>query len=359
MHTLIKGAGSWLLHSGIQDKSGGFARYYRTDLRNNAPVSTEITGYSISALVFLYQRTGDASYLDAAVRGAQFLVRSAWSRELSTFPFEYSSNGHPVPALAYFFDCGIIVRGLLAVWRVTRDAEILDRAIAGGRSMLADFRERDCLHPILDLPSKKPRPHGDRWSNTPGCYQLKSAMAWYDLHECCGEAEFLSAYEATAASALADAQFFLPGSSDREAVMDRLHPMCYFLEGILPVVDRPEATAAFREGIEWTSFYLRDIAPQFVRSDAYAQLLRARLCGARLGIVPLDEKAAQHEAEQLATFRLISDDPRIDGGFGFGVKKGRPLPFANPVSTAFALQALAWWEDHCRGALETPRQALI
>jgi hypothetical protein len=358
MHTLINGAGAWLLGSGIQEENGGFARYYRIDLAANMPVSTEITGYAISALAFLYERTADPRYLDAAVRGAQFLMEEAWSSELGIFPFELS-NGNGGFAPAYFFDCGIIVRGLLSVWRITKDEAILAAATAGGRGMLADFRSRDALHPILELPSKSPRPYGDRWSNAPGCYQLKSAMAWYDLHDCCGDEVFLNAYEDAVEWALQDARRFLPGTADRDAIMDRLHPMCYFLEGILPVVQRPECAAAFREGLEWTSFYLRDIAPQFVRSDVYAQLLRARLCGARLGVAPLDEAAAKGEVAQLVTFPWKSDDTRLDGGFGFGSRHGRQLPYANPVSTAFALQALAWWEDHRRGALETPRQALI
>jgi hypothetical protein len=84
---------------------------------------------------------------------------------------------------------------------------------------------------------------------------------------------------------------------------------------------------------------LREIAPVFARSDVYAQLLRARLFGAAMGVLPLDETAAAHEAEQTASFQIAS------GGFLFGRKQGQPLPFVNPVSTAFCAQALAWW-DH-------------
>jgi len=89
------------------------ARYYRSDVQRNAPVSTEITGYTVSALLFLHQRTHHADLLDAALRAARFLTRSAWDKRLNTFPFE-QPNGDRSKALAYFFDCGIIVRGLLA-----------------------------------------------------------------------------------------------------------------------------------------------------------------------------------------------------------------------------------------------------
>ena len=45
--------GEWFLRSGIQESNGGVARYYRTDVRRNLPVSTEITGYAASAFVYL------------------------------------------------------------------------------------------------------------------------------------------------------------------------------------------------------------------------------------------------------------------------------------------------------------------
>ena len=48
--SVLSHAARWYARSGIQEPSGGVARYYRTDLERNHPVSTEITGYVISAL---------------------------------------------------------------------------------------------------------------------------------------------------------------------------------------------------------------------------------------------------------------------------------------------------------------------
>ena len=140
------------------------------------------------------------------------------------------------PAFTYFFDCGIVVRGLLAAWRATGDAECLDTAIAIGRRMADDFRASDgSLLPILLLPSKCPAARDPlRWSRSPGCYQLKSAMAWWDLAEATGDAAFREPYEEALESSLRSAPDFLPGHPDRAAVMDRLHPFLYSLEGLLP-----------------------------------------------------------------------------------------------------------------------------
>ncbi len=329
----MQAAGHWFLHSGIQETSGGVARYYRSDLGQNARVSTEITGYAVSTLLFLHQRTGDAGYLDAAVRAARFLTRVAWDPKLGTFPFEVG----PGPTFAYFFDCGIIVRGLLCAWRVTQEAEFRDTAIAAGRAMLTDFPSDRGIHPILALPEKRPLSWEPRWSASPGCYQLKSAMAWLELFEVTGDREFQGGYESALAAALENDAVFLPGDSDPLRVMDRLHAYAYFLEGLLPVLDRPDCAAAFRNGVDRVSRLLREIAPTFERSDVYAQLLRARLFGE--GILPLDEAAAAHEAEDARSFQTAS------GGFLFGRKNGEALPFVNPVSTAFCLQALVLWDE--------------
>jgi hypothetical protein len=333
--TWIDAAGRWFLQSGIQEASGGVARYYRSDLRQNARVSTEITGYTLSTLLFLHQRTGNGAYLDAGLRAARFLTRTAWDARLGTFPFEITDG----PAFAYFFDCGIIVRGLLAAWRATGETEFRDTAIAAGRSMLVDFRSGEVFHPVLTLPEKRPLAWEPNWSRSPGCYQLKSALAWQELFEAMGAREFQCGYETALQAALENDAAFLSAEQDGFRVMDRLHAYAYFLEGLTPVLDRPQCAQAFRDGIDRIATRLREIEPVFARSDVYAQLLRARLLGEASGVAPLDKAAAAEEAEHAAGFQTDS------GGFLFGHKYGHPLPFVNPVSTAFCVQALALWHD--------------
>lgn len=368
IHSILHRAGGWFLQSGIQELSGGVARYHRSNLGKNARVSTEITGYAVSTLLYLAERTGDGSYTDAAIRAARFLTRAAWNPALATFPFEHSGNCDQPKPLAYFFDCGIIVRGILAAWRATGGQEFaqefLDTAVAAGRSMIADFQARSVIHPILLLPDKRPLAYEPKWSASPGCYQLKSAMAWQELFEETGEQRFRTAYETALESALASEPAFLPGAVDREKVMDRLHAYCYFLEGLLPSAGRSDCASALAAGIEKTAKYLGEIAPVFERSDVYAQLLRLRLYAAQAGVVPLDEARASWEADRAAEFEIGSTglptcDARMDGGFAFGRKGAEMLPFVNPVSTAFCLQALALWGDHQNGTLNARRQSLV
>jgi hypothetical protein len=333
--TFLEDAGRWFLRSGIRTPGGGVGRYYKSGLGVNAPVSNEITGYAVSAFSYLHSLTGDPAYGEAATGSAQFLATEAWDAEAHTFPFEIASN------LAYFFDVGIIVRGLLS----TQAEEFCARAREGALSLAFDFIGDGVFHPVIELPEKQPLDYERQWSRSPGCYQLKSAAAWLGI----GDEQARKMFAAALQSAMRTQEGFLPGDADRHRVMDRLHPYLYFLEALLFVADQPECAAVLRSGIDRVAKLLRDISPEFERSDVCAQLLRVRLAAHYLGAVELNEEAAAEEAERVAGYQARSDDVRLDGGFWFGRKEGEMLPFMNPVSTAFSLQALALWEQHRAG----------
>ncbi|MCU1335572.1 MAG: hypothetical protein JWO19_1153 [Bryobacterales bacterium] len=312
------------------------ARFYRSDPATNAAVSTEITGYAASTLAYLHARTGNQEYLDAAVSAARYLTRQAWDSAASTFPFEPGSDR------AYFFDIGIIVRGLLSVWRATGEEEFRERAQEAALSLAFDFLGEGFFHPVIALPDKHPLPEEPRWSRKPGCYQLKSALAWREL----GDPHAKQMFDAAVGFALANHEQFLQEESDREKLMDRLHAYCYFLEALLFTSEREH----LKWGIRRVAQLLQEIGPVFERSDVNAQLLRVRLIAHHLGAVPMDETAAREEASRTASFQALdAADPRIRGGFWFGRKGARMLPFSNPVSTAFCVQALALWQDHQAG----------
>jgi hypothetical protein len=344
-------AGRWFLDSGIQEAGGGVARYYRSDLDRNAAVSTEITGYAISTLLYLHQRSGDPSFLAAALRGGRFLTSTAWDPALRTMPFEYT-NGRPCERRAYFFDLGIAARGLLRLWSACRESRFLDAALACAESMARDFSAGCDFHPAILLPSKEPVPRDPHWSRSAGCYQLKAALAWRELAAETGDSSFQTGYDQVLDYALGTQAGFLGCGQDRERLMDRLHPYLYFLEGLLPRAGQPPEAAVLVQGVDTVSTLLRGIAPVFARCDVYAQLLRLRLYAAALGVLRLDERAAAEEASQLASFQVRHFAPRLNHGFSFGRKACGPLPYVNPASTGFAVQALEMWGDYLGGRFQ-------
>ncbi len=337
----------WFLRSGIQEENGGVARYFLSDRRKNAPISSEITGYFASALVDLHRQDSSNGFASAGLKAANFLNDVAWDESQSAMPFECQPEGN---RYSYFFDNGIITRGLLAAWRHSSRPGLLDLAVKCGESMARDFAEGTDFCPIIKLPSKTPLVYQPaRWSRSPGCYQLKAALAWYELWLATGARRFLQLYEKMLASSLDSHDSFLPGCDTELPVMDRLHAYCYFLEGLLPAIDEPECAAALVKGIHRTATFMRSIAPRFLRSDVIAQLLRARLFADALGVLPLDKQAAAQEAAMLTEFQSNDKDVRLNGGFWFGRQGTEILPFMNPVSTAFSCQALQMWEQYQAG----------
>ena len=350
-------AGRWLLDSGIQEPSGGFARFHDAEVGHNKPVSTEISGYAASGLVWLHGVTGDARYLAGAVKTARFLA-GLWDQRLRAFPFEHPSPSPDSEHQSWFFDSGIIIRGLVAVWRETADEQLLDIARAAARGMITDFHAGPDYHPMITLPGKEPLPRAGQWSRQPGCYQLKAAMSWWEIGEITGDDALRDAYLEMLSSALATHATFLPGASNCHGVMDRLHAYAYFMEGLTPMLELGNCVDVYAEGLSSISHFLREIAACFVRSDVYAQLLRARIYGAAHGI-PIDAQKAAEEAEALAAFQAVSDAPRINGGFYFGRRDGAMSPHVNPVSTLFALQALEMWRQWPAGSKSPCARMLI
>jgi len=325
--TSLERAGEWYLHSGIQEANGGMARFYRVAEGKNAALSTEITAYGLSALLELHGRLHDVRYLEAARRAGDYLTRDGWRGDLATFPFE---TGEGVPQFTYFFDLGIIARALARLARVTGDGTYARFARRAAEAMARDFVcAAGGSHPILALPGKEPVEHGVWWSRRPGCFHLKAALAWYELG-------MMDEYERQLEFSLSCWREVIELETERDRIMDRLHALSYFLEGLMPVADRPECRSALQEGAHWGTELLGEIAPRFERSDVHAQLLRVRLF---LGSASADEFAA------VQSFQETAPDPRLHGGYQFGRKGGVAMPFANPVSTAFCLQAAAWYQD--------------
>jgi hypothetical protein len=349
-------AGRWFLESGIQESSGGFSRYYRSEIQKNLPVSTEISAYAAKALLFLHRRTGERAYLDAARNTVSFLVNQAYDRSLHLFPYE-----HPCPTaesrwLAYFFDSGIIVRGLVAFWHETHDDRILDVATAAAHGMSAFWTGRD-YHAILTLPDKRPLMRTAQWSTAPGCYQAKSALAWWELAAVTGDETLKRNYLDTIESGMHTCRGFLAGSNQRLKIVDRLHAYSYFLEALSPLLDRADCVKTYRFALEEASHWMRELAPEFCRSDVYAQILRARIRASH--VISVDRAAAAAEASALESFQAESADPRLDGGFVFGRCGATHSPHVNPVSTAFAIQALDMWRAFQAGDAEACLQPPI
>ncbi len=350
----------WLAHSGIQAESGGLSRYYRGDTQEYKNISTEITAYGIQAYIQL-PVPGEPGLLSHALRAGQFLCYDAGDPQTGVFPFELPRTGFPRSPLVYFFDCGIVIRALIALWNATGDPMYLERAERCGATMVQRMSRLDgAFFPVLDLDSGVPSAKPESWSLDVGVHQLKVGLAFLELAELTSSGLFSRTAEGLLQWSLRRHEIFLPGCDAKDQVADRIHAYCYFLEGLLPFVERHfECALALQSSMARVENSIAEAAPALERCDCVAQLLRLRLLGDYMGFGELDISAASREAERVAGFQIHSEDPRTNGAFSFGRRNGELVSHANPVSTTFALQALRMWQEHQSGEFRTTWRELI
>ena len=117
------------------------------------------------------------AYLDAARTNHRIF----WSNRrgmnpcgssLTNIPHRPPDSRH----LAFFFDSGIIIRCLLAVWQETHEDRLLEVATAAAHGMSA-FRSSGDYHPILTLPDKKLRCHEPR-NGPPRPVAIRRSRRW-------------------------------------------------------------------------------------------------------------------------------------------------------------------------------------
>jgi len=350
----------WLAYSGIQAESGGVARYYAGDRGEYRNISTEITAYAIQAYLHL-PLPGQTGLLSNALRAAQFLCYDAGDPVDGLFPHELPRKGAPSSGVAYFFDCGVIIRALLALWNITADPMYLERAEACGDVLVSLMSRIDGSYfPLIDIATRAPSQGSDAWSVEPGPYQLKVGLAFLELAEVTSSGLFTDGAEKLLDSCLRTHELFLRGDPAADRTADRLHAYCYFLEGVLPFVEkRFECGQILQGGISRVETMMEETSPALQRSDTIAQLLRLRLMADYLGVTELDLSAASREAESLPAFQFHGEDGRTNGGFSFGRREGELTLHANPISTIFCLQALRFWNEYRQGGFRATWRELI
>lgn len=352
--------GDWLLNSGIQDERGAFYAWLDHEDSVSSYLYSEITGYAITTLCFLYTLTNDVLYLQRAESAARWIIDAALhssggvlTRLYLTEEVEHYSFSR---GYIYAFDCAMVAFAMLKLYKLTAQKCYLDVS-----RRIVDFLARRMLradglcYPIFDARSGQVCEVKDTWSRQAGSFHCKLTLPLCELAELEGNRHYLrlaqNIIEASMQHFYKDR--FITNVSDQSS---HFHPYCYTLEGLVFYSYKNNTDRyrdAIRQGFDWmvqfqdengglptSVFSPHNIKTPYQRCDIQAQSLRLYfLIGAVEGENRVNNLNLDRLLQRLLSFQDVSSIR--GGGFFFGEDKdGSYKKHSNSWCTMFGLQAL-------------------
>ena len=350
----------WLISSDIRIKNG-YNKGALYGWMNLNPVSfpfiySEITGYGISCFSWIYSKLGNPNALEAAVDCSKWIIKNMKSYMLVARPAgEVKSD--PINNQYYAFDNGMIIIGLLNLYKITNDIKLIDLAQHMAIRLIDLFFDGTKLRARLDESCNPINYNSNdgviKWSTVAGSYHSKISIALLELTSLTGNKFFKKVSDSICDYSISlqksDGQFITnPGSA-----ITYLHPHLYACEGLmysgLSQSNNNHHSAALK-GLCWamkqtynTNGGLPSTSEKgsVEQSDCTAQLLRLLiLC--RFQIQKYIDSSELENVIKRLHMRLL--DFYVPVGEGRGAMRYHlKLDSACSWCTMFAIQALYLW----------------
>jgi|SRR3989344_6552896 len=376
-------ARSWLLNSGIQNIGGntpvrgGFNAWYNLDENNYFYTYSEITGYSITTLLYLYSLKKEELLLDKAKIAADWLVekalhdsgavRTRYYYDDKNADHKYSFQGNVVRS----FDNGIVLSGLsnLYAFSSKENYYLVSKRMAD--LILKMQKKNGLLFAEYDLKKKKLKENYEKWSTQSGSYHVKIILGLINFAKYSNDKK----YEDVARK-LCDKVLELQKEDGRFVTYKEdathLHPHCYSAEGLLFAgwyFKDPRYVNASLKATKWLlnsqmenggipSLYVQSRFIKFERADILAQTLRLATIFLSMGLLEKDyKKNVEKLVNRLLKFQYLKEGSQ-KGGFFYGYDvdyktlKETRFNHLNSWVTMFALQALIMYKQYSENRLK-------
>jgi hypothetical protein len=303
----------WLLYSGIRITKGhdrgavyGWKNLAGTSSTSSSGLSScpypfiysEITGYAVTFFSWVYSEIKTEESLEAAKLSADWIIRnigltSSSSSLLVAGRIKNSSftDKGDLSNQIYAFDNGMIIIGLLNLYKLTKDSTVLSAAENMTKSLIQYFfngrsSSKVITAALLDANFKTVNYGNGKWSTVPGAYHSKLALALFPLYHMTNNslynqiAESLCNFAQTLQKS--DGRFMTnPGYKD----LTFLHPHLYACEGLIYAGINQRNTGHLMSGLKGLAWAVTQIKPNgglprstydqgIEQSDCMAQLLR-------------------------------------------------------------------------------------
>lgn len=346
-----------LLNSGIQSKGGGFYAWYDLDDKSYSHLYSEITGYGITALLFLYSILKDEALIKKARRAADWLIRFSLHPSGGVRTRLYKDDDKADKAYSFSaenlfsFDTGMVLYGLVNLYRMTLEERFLQSS-----HMLAGFlldnmqNENGSLSPVFNAKTGTiVRPHDNKWSNQPGPFHAKVAMGLMDLFEVTKGENYKRAGVKLCEYALSTQEPSGRFITDKTSGLTHLHPHCYAAEGLFYTgffLGIPDFIKSAKKATEWAFEHVSSRGINELWDPSRGGFNRTQRCDIlaqvlRLGLINSIDHKIEDLVSVLLTYQYSGEETSQRGGFLFGEGKNH----VNSWCTMFAIQALAFYKD--------------
>ncbi|MFH1420618.1 MAG: DapH/DapD/GlmU-related protein [Candidatus Aenigmatarchaeota archaeon] len=365
----IKSSKNWLLFSGIQNitadtrTDGGFNSWYDADTGTYPYIYSEITGYGITTLLYLYNKNKEEILLEHAKMAADWLINvavHATGGVKTRFYYKYANNSADEQnfysfdsEIIYSFDNGMVMYALTNLYKLTGIDAYLEHAKKIANFLLGMQKSDGLFYATYNAKTGELGDTQDKWSTQSGSYHAKVAMGLIDLYEVCGDERYLNS-----AIKICNAALLLQKPEGRfisfsDSGATHMHPHSYSAEGLLYAgikLGNNEYLEAARRATEWAlamqletggvPCIVADEVNKNERSDTLAQTLRLAALLLSSGLI--NHKTKIDELRK----RLLGFQHR-NGGFIYGSDEtGKKMNHTNSWCTMFALQALDLYNKH-------------
>jgi hypothetical protein len=370
---IISDSVRWLLYSGIRIKNGSNRGAVYGWKNLNPPsypfIYSEITGYAITSYVYIYSELLNNEALAAAKDCANWLIQNTSNNKPSTTSLlptgiievsDFNQKGD-LSNQIYAFDNGMVVIGLLNLYKITKDQNLLKVAEKIVKLLADVYFDGSKVIAVLDrsgntISSDSFRDnYGIKWSSVSGPYHSKLSLCLLELSSLTNNNYYAAMSDSLCKFALkfqrSDGRFVT--NPDQENITF-LHPHLYACEGLVYAGIRCSNNDYLLAGIKGVIWAMNQInlstgglprntavgAPE--QSDCMAQLLRLLIiCNSRIQEFTNNCDAVLSAIEKihkrLVAF-YISEGP--DKG---GIRYQNSLDTACSWCTMFTMQALTLW----------------
>lgn len=349
----------WFANSGIQNLGnetdmtgqnmhGSFNAWFDLETLKYSYVYSEISGYGLSTLLYLYHVEKNQDYLEKAKLVGDWLV--SVQDETGAFDTAFYMEGQTKQKSDAFhtFDCGMVFNGLANLYSVTKEEKYLLSARKAADWVINTQKPDDSIPAKISKMDASVMDTEETWSTLSGAYHAKLAIGLLNIFD-------LTKIEMYKDSAIALCDFALTKQNENGQFLTygkvegtNLHPHIYASEGLYVAgkyLDNQNYLDSSKRSVEWVlSLYKDGLIPRHkhgddlnynARIDIVAQALRmASLFG-------LSSEKRNGLKDSIVKYQYVGDNQNQQGGISFGVQSDGSLArHLNSWVTMFAIQAL-------------------